>query len=36
MEKINNLKLLKNNLHKFNFVNFMERTKKLRNALGKI
>jgi hypothetical protein len=36
MEKINNLKIIKNNLHKLNFINFVERTKGVRKIIGSI
>ena len=36
MQKINNLKIIKNNLHKLNFINFVERTKGLRRVIGSL
>lgn len=36
MEKINNLKIIKNNLRKLNFINFVERTKGIKNVIGSL
>jgi hypothetical protein len=36
MEKINNLKVIKNNLHKLNFINFVERTKGVKPGIGSL